>query len=457
MSRLFRVTAVLLLLTGAACSRNDFAPAGGEDYGTVMAIGESYTAGFMNSALSRAGQDAGFANLVSRQVNGRDLESPLVAMPGLSNSTVTDAQNNVRFLGQLFVTPQGGLSQTPYPVGFDPTALLLNARALAPYENLGVPFAFTADPVTAVDAATSFLAVATGGQRQNSFFDLILRNSLLPGQRTQMQQALDVARSGFGQPRVLVLWVGSIDILLGATEGSPIGLIPPTAAFEQALGGVVASTRALGFPEVVLGNIPSITSLPYFTAIPPSPATGVRWNMEESDAVLVLLPARPLLFLPTGVANPEYLPGGGSTLPARYTLSLAEFSHIQQMTAEYNGVLATTASTELWALADVNAGLAALPNDPRVPANLATLNAAFPLLPGPTGPVKNVLSAFSLDGVHPSERGYARIANLFLGALNDHYGSDYPPVDEAAVDNVNGWELFGTSPVVDTRPLGGGS
>jgi len=36
---------------------------------------------------------------------------------------------------------------------------------------------------------------------------------------------------------------------------------------------------------------------------------------------------------------------------------------------------------------------------------------------------------FSLDGVHPSPRGYALIANLFVEAINAKYGSNLPGVD----------------------------
>ena len=36
--------------------------------------------------------------------------------------------------------------------------------------------------------------------------------------------------------------------------------------------------------------------------------------------------------------------------------------------------------------------------------------------------------AFSLDGVHPTARGYAMIANMFSAAINTKYGSNLPPV-----------------------------
>jgi hypothetical protein len=40
-------------------------------------------------------------------------------------------------------------------------------------------------------------------------------------------------------------------------------------------------------------------------------------------------------------------------------------------------------------------------------------------------------NSFSLDGVHPSPRGYALIANKFAEAINAKYGSTFKPLDLA--------------------------
>ena len=38
-------------------------------------------------------------------------------------------------------------------------------------------------------------------------------------------------------------------------------------------------------------------------------------------------------------------------------------------------------------------------------------------------------NSFSLDGVHPSPKGYALIANKFLEAINTKYGSNFKGVN----------------------------
>ena len=37
--------------------------------------------------------------------------------------------------------------------------------------------------------------------------------------------------------------------------------------------------------------------------------------------------------------------------------------------------------------------------------------------------------AFSLDGIHPSPRGYGLLANIFIDAINEKYGSTLRHVD----------------------------
>jgi lysophospholipase L1-like esterase len=43
--------------------------------------------------------------------------------------------------------------------------------------------------------------------------------------------------------------------------------------------------------------------------------------------------------------------------------------------------------------------------------------------------VDNVNTAFSLDGVHPNNAGYAIIANEFINVMNDSFGMNITPVN----------------------------
>ncbi len=43
---------------------------------------------------------------------------------------------------------------------------------------------------------------------------------------------------------------------------------------------------------------------------------------------------------------------------------------------------------------------------------------------------------FSLDGVHPNQRGYAIIANTFIDAINQKYGANIAKVDPNSYKGV---------------------
>ena len=43
---------------------------------------------------------------------------------------------------------------------------------------------------------------------------------------------------------------------------------------------------------------------------------------------------------------------------------------------------------------------------------------------------------FSLDGVHPTARGYAVIANDIIEVINNGFGANIPPVDPNAYTTV---------------------
>jgi hypothetical protein len=253
-----------------------------------------------------------------------------------------------------------------------------------------------------------------------------------------------------------MLWIGNNDILGGASGGDPVlGVnMTPSSFYQAMLDTVMNRVYHLGIPMKAIANIPSITSAPYFTAIPPQyPGTPGPWNTDESDVALVLLPAQTLVLQADGSPNPDYLPGGGSSLPSTLTLTTAEVTAVGQLVDAYNTIIANEVSTRAaqgWVLVDINAVLDALPKDPTNPATFAVLNGAYPLQPDPGGGglIHNVNSAFSLDGIHPSEKGYAQTANVFLAAFSSLAGQTFPDVDVSGVANLAGFEQFGPQPAL---------
>ncbi len=386
---------------------------------TLGALGNSLTAGFINGGLVESGQVGSFPNLVAQNMGLGELEQPIVGAPGVGP------------LGTpLFVNGDGAITSNL----IDPTTipgLLLNAFHPVPYDNLGVP-----------GATTSNMVRGTSSQNTNGnvFFDLVLRNSALPpGGLSQLDQMLAL------RPTFLLLWVGANDILGGATGGNPaIGVnLTPLASFETDFVAICDAITGAGLSRVVVANIPSVLSAPRFTTIPltaeVAPGVHVRWVMDEDtdgdgdDVVAVLLTAP----VSDPSVAPQYLPGGGSSIPSNQTITEAELAVLEDLTEDYNDVILREGNSRGWGFVDAFTELLALPGDPTDPTAFTQLNRIFPW----DGSQQNPYSGFSLDGVHPSEKGQARTANLFISELNATFGLGIPAVDEDGIFNVTGFEL----------------
>lgn len=436
----------------------------------VVSIGNSLTAGFQNSGLSVQGQVAGFPNLLSRMVGGDPIAAPPIPggnpiynqMPIITNLHPTTGYpvgigtsvKNMIPQSALFVD---GSTLQISTVDLNPAeipGMLSNATYPLPYDNLGVPGAYMGDAAATTDATNSI-------KPANSFFDFILRNSALPPGGTTMASQLEahftretiVGVDGttgapvydLQIPPIVTIWLGGNDLLLGATTGNPIvgGNVTSVADFEADF--VALCNRVQGFApyaQVAVGN--TQTLLPVFTTVPPGtvvPDVGfVPWNTDEANVQYVLLNALAELDPPLG---PDYLPGGTESIPGTLTLTVDEYQDVFDVATGYNAVMERECLARGWAYVDVNAEFAALPGDPTEPTNYTKLNRIFAWFDytGDGVPEQNAFSAMTLDGVHPSEKGYAAIANMFAEALNDTYGESYGPmIDVDAVVNVSGFE-----------------
>jgi lysophospholipase L1-like esterase len=91
-------------------------------------------------------------------------------------------------------------------------------------------------------------------------------------------------------------------------------------------------------------------------------------------------------------------------------------SSIKSNIALFNSKISSVAAAKGLALVDVNHFYKTLQTG--VKFNGVTMSASF--ISG---------AAFSLDGIHPSNKGFALIANEFITVINARFKSNLPPVD----------------------------
>jgi hypothetical protein len=122
-----------------------------------------------------------------------------------------------------------------------------------------------------------------------------------------------------------------------------------------------------------------------------------------------------------GIAPPAPLDKFGITYPLqdKHVLIPIEAAEVKKATDAYNVTIEAVAKEKGLAFVDTRATLTQLASGGIRFGNF-TMSSSFA-----TG------GAFSLDGVHPSARGYGLIANIFIDAINAKYGSTLRHVDLA--------------------------
>ena len=275
-----------------------------------------------------------------------------------------------------------------------------------PYNNLGVP------------AATAFDALETvnGGGR---FYDVILR-----GLGSQVTQALAL------NPTFITVWIGDSDVSPAALAGRAIDgvTLTPVASFRQNYAQLISTLAATG-ARIVAANIGDPMTIPFVGTIKPyvvDPATG-QPVLVNGQTVPLLGPQGPLSadarvtlnassLLAQGVGIPRALGGTGEPLPDEVVLDPGEIAVIRDHLDQDNQ-----------AIADI-CGLAGVPVVDLKRVYDAAAQGGFDI--GGIRVSADYLTGgfFGYDGLHPTDLGYAIMANEWISVIDDNGGS-LPLVD----------------------------
>jgi lysophospholipase L1-like esterase len=443
---LVRILALVSALVVVSCKKDEkptipeapWSP-GSADFSRYVAIGNSLTAGFQSNALSSRDQIYSYPNLLAQAIRTTDFQQPLIREPG-----VGARKRLVSLTGPVIVDEVGVNPLDP--------ASNLNVALPRPYNNLGIPGAVVFDML---DRPTSFQAKSLA--RQNPFFALIQRDTALG--RSVVEQARRL------QPTFMTCWIGNNDVLGYATSGGS-GSPTPATQFEALYAQLMDSLRAIT-PNVIVANIPDVTAIPFFTTIGPSvraslPAglylryqkgsnTGPSFDstrFTESTPPLLLLTGSTyasLLGRGGGQGGGKYyrdnnipLPPGIDTTkpfgfhpqnpwPGRLTLDADEQAIAAAAIASFNTTIRTLAEAKGFAVVDINGIFRKIVAEGLYVPGIGTFSTAFI-----TG------GLFSYDGVHPSSRGAAIVANEFLKVIVAKYNATIPPIDIASVPPMQG-------------------
>jgi hypothetical protein len=434
---------------------------GSADFSNYVSIGPSFTAGITDNGLFIAAQENSFPNILSKKfanAGGGDFIQPMT-----SDNFGGLALNGNRISGPRLVF--GGAGPVPLEAVIGPvtvtTDIVLN-NPTGPFNNLGVPGAQSADFIT-----PGFGNIANLGAGANAY----------------------AVRMTGGTPDVTILelavaqnptfftadLIGGNDVLGYATQGGDASrsTITPPAEFAVTFNTIIDGLTANGAKGAVT-NTPYVNNLPYFTAVSYNPvpldaATAAQLNagyaayngglqaafqalagtglftqeeldrrtinFTEGNNALVMVDE---YLTDLGAINPAFaglpqfrqttetdlitlptaslLPSGAGTATPLLDLNVLTFEEQQEIKVAvdaYNSTIQSVAAAKGLAYVDVN----------QILIDAATTGIAFD---------EYFLNAdlvfgglVSLDGIHLTARGYAYMANLFLKAIDDTYGSNF--------------------------------
>jgi lysophospholipase L1-like esterase len=403
---------------------------GDADFSRYVAIGNSLTAGYQSGALTESRQVNSYPNQIARQAGVEaSFVQPLLGYPGIGTYS-TAATNPGGILELVFLdNPATPNTVNPDPLiqpaffadypTFNPLNPYISDAIRthpAPYNNLGIPGALTYELLNSTSAASSLSG-------SNSFFDVVLRNPGL-GNTTVIQQASGLL------PTFITCWIGNNDVLGYATSG---GTFPPAptdvTTFTALYGQLLDALQATG-ADIVVANIPDVTTIPFFTTIPP-----YIINPETNDLLLVGGAPLPLLgvnpaedfvlltateAMKNGLGIPATLGGTDQPLPNQVVLTKAEQVIATQAVADFNSAIATLAGARNIPVVDINSFF----ND--VAANGYDIGGLELTTEFITGYI------FSLDGVHPTSVGYSVVTNEFIKVINENFNATIPLVNIVA-------------------------
>jgi hypothetical protein len=393
-----RISALSTLIIGTTllCQTASAAPKPTQ-LGTFVVLGDSLGAGFQNFSLyaagpnpglDGAGQNGGLGALIAQQA-GVSLPLPLISSPGLPNALTLSFNGKTPVIGRL-----GG-----YPGGrVDPTvqAYDLAVPGFTVENALSYSVNLAQQPITNPIDGLALSILATPGSASNPPCGVVNESS------SQVLTLSEVACALKLKPQTILASIGNNDALQSLTSGTnPTDPLTFTLSYAVFLTSL-STTHA----KIVVGNIPDVTSLPFLLTVP------------AFQAQCGFLPAGATLadYVVPNIESPVF---GG--LCSTYAVRKASLiNQTRSAIQTYNAIIQEQASIFGAVVVDVNGILAKLAQN-GYDVNGKHLTTGF------------LGGLFSLDGIHPTNTGYAILANLYIDTMNAKLRTAIPDVNVSVV------------------------
>jgi phospholipase/lecithinase/hemolysin len=388
-------------------------PAFGANLSRLVVVGDSLSAGVENFSLLDTQQIHGYASLIAQQA-GVPLTLPLVPYPGAPN---------VLQLKSFGPPPEVGPAQG--------TLLFPRDNPLVEPFNVSVPGVTLHQGLT----MTPTLDPKASPVQQWATIVLGFPNLLFGKALTEIQLAQQL------HPTTVIEALGNNDALVPALTGDLSALTPvgsSTSACSSASPSftcdynTVLSELSKTGATLIVTTIPDVTKVAFFMSVQTiaeqigEPAEFVESRLDIGPNDYVRITAEPYLdqiFTGQLAALPTDCPSPLAALtpnPIPCVLSAEGASQLRSTIDSYNSVIKSAALKYNATVVDLN----------------KLVNTIYTQGYDAIGHhlTANFLGGlYSLDGVHPTNTGYAVIANQFINTMNSQLHTNIPPVNVDAV------------------------
>jgi len=357
------------------------------DFSRLVVTGDSLTAGYQSAQLIETGQVHGYANVVATQA-GTSLNLPLLPSPGYPQITIE---------GYAVVT------------GLTPVARLNTLQTMdVAVPGLTVAAFVGLQPPCPPDFSNAILVMAA---------EILNPNCTTNPGPTELQEAVAL------RPTTAILWIGSNDALFSLLfdNTDPTDIVTFSSLYH-----IAATTMAKASGHLIIANIPDVTLTAYLTSVPklaailnlPVPVVEAVFHLQPGDMVT------PYAFPAIQAMGNSLtaLPDSGPQGPI--VIRAARLLQIRAFVLAYNAVIAGEAALNRATLVDIYSLVNDLAENGAKVGN-RTLTTAF------------MGGLFSLDGIHPTNTGYAIIANEFIKTINRSLNTDILPVSVEQVSQTD--------------------
>jgi hypothetical protein len=220
-----------------------------------------------------------------------------------------------------------------------------------------------------------------------------------------------------------ICWIGSNDVLSAVLDFDRLNgtQITPISVFESNYSQITSRLGALG-GKLVFANIPDVTQAG-FVFSPQDLVTflGSDYGLPSGSYTTVVA----MLLIKLGLND------GSILQDPNWVLDAGEIQTIEQSITAFNQVIAADAAAVGAPVVDTNALFKSYLENPVVMGGI-TLTRQY------------LGGLFSLDGLHPSDTGYALIANAFIQQIDTFYQMTIPALSAAQLNTI-----FEADPFID--------